>query len=185
MNLIGVAGWSGSGKTTLIERLLPALTALDWRVGVVKHAHHNFDADVPGKDTHRFRMAGACAVLATSPRRWAMIRELEKGGADGADGVGAGEVGNVLEQGRRLVREGGCDLVLAEGFKLAAIPKLEVWRRVLGRPLLSAADANFIGVISADVDGGDLRSGLSCFSPEDVSGIASFISARFRGKMEG
>ena len=128
MRLFGIAGWSGCGKTTLMERLIPALAGEGWRVGVVKHAHHNFDTDLPGKDSYRFRQAGARAVLAGSSRRWALIRELGEREPEP----------DVWEQAGRLFAEGGCDLVLAEGFKRAAIPKLEVWRGELERPLLCA-----------------------------------------------
>ena len=170
MRLFGIAGWSGCGKTTLMERLIPALAGEGWRVGVVKHAHHNFDTDLPGKDSYRFRQAGARAVLAGSSRRWALIRELGEGEPEP----------DVWEQAGRLFAEGGCDLVLAEGFKRAAIPKLEVWRGELERPLLCAEDANVLGLVSDSPPAG-LRSGLSVFSPGDIGGIAEFISAHFGG----
>ena len=167
---MGIAGWSGSGKTTLVERLIPLLRADGWRVGVAKHAHHHFDPDIAGKDSHRFRRAGACAALAGSSRRWALIRELSDGE----------EEPDVREHARRLTVEGGCDLILAEGFKRAAIPKLEVWRCELGRPLLSAEDLNFIAVV-ADSPPPEMRADLPLFSPEKTGEIAAFISARFRG----
>ena len=173
MNLMGIAGWSGSGKTTLVERLIPHLRADGWRVGVAKHAHHHFDPDIPGKDSYRFRQAGACAALAGSSRRWALIREL-------ADNE---EEPNVWEHARRLTAEGGCDLILAEGFKRAAIPKLEVWRRELEHPLLSADDSNFIAVV-AESPPPQMRAGVRLFSPEKTEEIAAFITARFRGEAD-
>ena len=169
---MGIAGWSGSGKTTLLERLLPALGELGWRVGVVKHAHHDFDVDLPGKDSHRFRSAGACAVLASSSRRWALVRELRAGE----------EEPDVFAQAERLTGEGGCDLILAEGFKRAGIPKVEVWRKELGRPLLCATDANVEALIS-DAPPPEVSPGLRVFSPSATGEIAEFISARFRGSL--
>ena len=174
MNLMGVAGWSGSGKTTLVERLTPALAGLGWRVGVVKHAHHDFDVDVPGKDSHRFRAAGACAVLASSSRRWALVRELRAGEAEA----------DVFAQARRLTTEGECDLVLAEGFKRAEIPKVEVWREELGRPLLCATDERVEALVSDGRPAG-VPARVRVFSASATGEIAGFVSARFRKGLGG
>src|SRR5690348_6270166 len=125
MRVFGFAGWSGSGKTTLIETLVPRLTGRGLRVSLVKHAHHDFDVDRPGKDSYRHRMAGCDEVLVTSGVRWALMHELR----------GAPE----LTLADALARLSACDLALVEGWKRAAIPKLEVWRERLGKPQLHPA----------------------------------------------
>src|SRR5229473_750240 len=114
MKIFGFAGWSGSGKTTLIEKLIPRFVQRGLRVSLIKHAHHTFDVDQPGKDSWRHRHAGAAEVLVTSSRRWVLMHELR----------GAQEP--AFEQ--QLERLSPCDLLLVEGFKFVAIPKLEVWR---------------------------------------------------------
>src|SRR5215831_1746767 len=108
MKVIGIAGFSGSGKTTLIEKVIPELVGLGLRVSLVKHAHHEFDVDHPGKDSFRHRHAGCTEVMVVSSKRWALMHELR----------GAGEPG-LQEQLKRL---SPCDLVLVEGYKTAAIP---------------------------------------------------------------
>ncbi len=132
MRVFGFAGWSGSGKTTLIEQLIPRLVARGLRVSLVKHAHHTFDIDHPGKDSYRHRHAGCAEVLITSNARWALIHELR----------GAHE----LKVDDALARLSPCDLALVEGFKTAAIPKLEVWRAEMGKPLLHPADPHIVGI---------------------------------------
>jgi molybdopterin-guanine dinucleotide biosynthesis protein MobB len=132
--LFGLAGWSGSGKTTLVRRLLPVLVARGLRVSTVKHAHHEFDVDMPGKDSYEHRRAGAAEVMVTSERRWALMHELR----------GAGEP--PLEA--LLTHMTPVDLVLVEGFKRMAIPKLEVHRPSLGKPLLCTGDPHVVAVAS-------------------------------------
>jgi len=128
-----VTGWSGAGKTTLLERLLAALCARGLRVGAVKHTHHDVELDRPGKDSHRLRAAGARQVLLATPRRRFLVTELGRPTEPGLeDLVGA------LDR--------SLDLVLAEGFKGAPFPKLEVHRPACGRPLLAAADPDIIAV---------------------------------------
>src|SRR5437773_12573162 len=112
MRLFGFAGWSGSGKTTLIERLVPRLTARGLTVSLVKHAHHSFDVDQPGKDSGRHRQAGCTEVLVTSAMRWALVHELR------------GQSELALDEA--IARISPCDLLLVEGFKAAAVPKLEI-----------------------------------------------------------
>src|SRR5438105_9267943 len=126
MKVIGIAGYSGSGKTTLIERLIPALNAEGLRVSVVKHAHHRFDVDRPGKDSYRHREAGAAEVLISSGQRWALMRELR------------GEPEATLTQ--LLAQLSPCDIVLVEGFKREPIPKIEVHRAGTGLPMLYPND---------------------------------------------
>src|SRR5687768_5852951 len=128
MKPFGFAGWSGSGKTTLIERLIPLFNARGLKVSVVKHAHHSFDVDQPGKDSYRHRHAGATEVLLTSSRRWVLMHELR----------GASEPALPT----LLARLSDCDLALVEGFKRAPIDKLEVWRAASREPLLFPEDPN-------------------------------------------
>ena len=112
MKVFGFAGWSGSGKTTLIEQVIPAITARGLRVSVIKHAHHGFDIDKPGKDSWRHREAGASEILLVSDQRWVLMHELR----------GAPEP----DLDAQLAHLSPCDLVLVEGFKAVQIPKLEV-----------------------------------------------------------
>lgn len=132
MHVFGFAGWSGSGKTTLIEQLIPRLIARGLSVSLIKHAHHAFDLDQPGKDSFRHREAGCREVLITSGMRWALQHEL-RGGPE-------------LTLDQALQRLSPCDLALVEGFKGAAIPKLEVYRASVGKPLLHPHDPRIIGV---------------------------------------
>jgi molybdopterin-guanine dinucleotide biosynthesis protein B len=134
MKIFGFAGFSGSGKTTLIEQLIPLFTARGLRVSLIKHAHHTFDVDTPGKDSYRHRHAGCTEVLVTSSRRWVLMHELR--GAEEPD----------LNQ--QLMHLSPCDLVLVEGFKHDAIPKIEVYRAVTGEPLLHPHDKNIVAVAS-------------------------------------
>ena len=134
MRLIGFAGWSGSGKTTLVACVLPVLTSRGWRVSTIKHAHHGFDLDQPGKDSHRHREAGASEVLIASERRWAIMHELR----------GAPEP----ELEELLTHLSPVDLVIVEGFKRSAYPKIEVHRPSVGKPTLWPEDPNIIAVAS-------------------------------------
>lgn len=134
MKIFGFAGYSGSGKTTLIEQLIPLFVQRGLKVSLIKHAHHTFDVDQPGKDSFRHRHAGCTEVLVTSSRRWALMHELR----------GAPEPG-LTEQIERL---SPCDLLLVEGFKHERIPKLEVYRAAVGESLLHPHDANIVAVAS-------------------------------------
>ncbi len=162
MQLFGFAGWSGSGKTTLIERLIPHFVAGGFTVSVVKHAHHEFDIDRPGKDSYRHREAGCTEVLITSAVRWALLHELR------------GEVELTLEAALR--RLSPCDIVLVEGFKTAPIPKLEVYRESVGKALLHKSDPNILAVATDSA----LTTALPQFALGDVRGIAAFIQANGR-----
>ena len=136
MKVIGFAGFSGSGKTTLVEKLIPELKARGLRVSVVKHAHHKFDIDQPGKDTFRHREAGAFEVVVASGKRLALLREFEK----------PSEL-----KVHHLIAElyDGVDWVLVEGFKESDLPKIEVWRPALGKPALHNTD-DFVVAIATD-----------------------------------
>jgi len=157
MKALGFAGFSGSGKTTLIEQLLPRLTARGLTVSVIKQSHHDFEVDVPGKDSWRHRQAGAGEVLLTSPYRWMLVGELR----------GAPEPG--LDQ--HLARLSPCDLVLVEGFRHAALPKIEVWRQANGKPWLHPEDPHIIAVASD----GPPPSVVPNLLLSDIEAIANFI----------
>lgn len=131
-NILGLAGYSGSGKTTLLEKLIPLLAAHGLRVAVIKHAHHDFDIDQPGKDSYRQRKAGASEVLISSAHRWVLMHELQN------------ETVPTLEE--CYARLSPCDLVLVEGYKHADIPKLEVHRSVTRHPFLHPSDSHIIAV---------------------------------------
>ena len=134
MKLFGLAGWSGSGKTTVLVRLVPLLAGRGLRVSTVKHAHHGFDIDHPGKDSYRHRGAGATEVLVASAKRWALIHELHEAPEP--------------ELAELLARMTPVDLVLIEGFKRDPHPKLEIWRRSNGKPLLCPDDPHIVAVAS-------------------------------------
>jgi len=157
MKIFGFAGWSGSGKTTLIEKLIPRFVGAGLRVSLIKHAHHTFDVDQPGKDSYRHRHAGAAEVLVTSSRRWVLMHELR----------GAHEP-PFEEQIRRL---SPCDLLLVEGFKHAPIPKLEVWRAEPGEALLHPNDTHIVAVASD----AKIETRLPLLDLNDDAGIARFI----------
>jgi molybdopterin-guanine dinucleotide biosynthesis adapter protein len=136
MKVVGFAGFSGSGKTTLVERLIPALKMRGLRVSVVKHAHHTFDIDHPGKDSYRHREAGAFEVVVASNRRLALIREFEQPAHLSAHHL----IAELYE---------GVDWVLVEGFKESNLLKIEVWRASAGKPALYPDD-DFIVAIATD-----------------------------------
>jgi molybdopterin-guanine dinucleotide biosynthesis adapter protein len=157
VKIFGFAGWSGSGKTTLIEKLIPRFVGAGLRVSLIKHAHHTFDVDQPGKDSYRHRHAGASEVLVTSSRRWVLMHELR----------GAHEP-SFEEQIRHL---SPCDLLLVEGFKHAPIPKLEVWRAAPGEPLLHPNDAHIVAVATD----AKVHTRLPVLDLNDDAAIAAFI----------
>jgi molybdopterin-guanine dinucleotide biosynthesis protein B len=136
MRVIGLAGWSGSGKTTLLARLIPLLTGEGLRVSTIKHAHHNFDVDKPGKDSWTHRQAGASEVLVVSDTRWALMHELR-----GAPEPSLADL---------LGKLSDCDLVIVEGFKREPIPKIEIWRAEVGKPLLHPEDLAIVLMASDD-----------------------------------
>jgi molybdopterin-guanine dinucleotide biosynthesis adapter protein len=132
MKVIGLAGWSGAGKTTLLTRLIPHFVAKGLRVSTIKHAHHNFDVDVPGKDSWVHRQSGATEVLISSSRRWALMHELR----DAPEPT--------LRE--HLKRMSSVDLVVVEGFKADTHPKIEVYRAANGKPLLFPEDPAVVGI---------------------------------------
>jgi molybdopterin-guanine dinucleotide biosynthesis adapter protein len=132
MKVIGIAGWSGAGKTTLISRVIPYLREQGLRVSVIKHAHHDFDIDVPGKDSWVHRQSGAEEVLASSANRWALMHELR----------GAAEP-SLPELLRKM---SPVDLVVIEGFKSEPHRKIEVYRKASGKPPLFPEDPAIAGI---------------------------------------
>lgn len=133
--LLGFAAFSGTGKTELLTRLLPILVEQGLRIGMVKHAHHAFDVDQPGKDSYRLRKAGAREMLISSGRRWALMHEL-------------GEDEEEMTLARLLPKldAASLDLILVEGFKREAFPKIELCRPDLGHPYLYPDDSNIIAL---------------------------------------
>lgn len=159
MRVIGLAGWSGAGKTTLLVRLIPILRARSLRVATVKHAHHAFDVDQPGKDSFRHREAGATEVIVSSRRRNVQIREVE-------------EEPRLPALLRRL---GPCDLVVIEGFKRETHPKLEVYRHANGRPPLHPDDPRIVAVAS---DHPFPEAGRPVVPLDAVEAVADIVLAR-------
>lgn len=157
MKVFGFAGWSGSGKTTLIEKLIPLFVAQGLRVSLLKHAHHSFDVDQPGKDSWRHRHAGATEVLVSSSQRWVLMHELR-----GAPEPSFAEL---------IERITPCDLLLVEGFKRESVPKLEVYRSVASESLLYPYDRNIVAIASD----AKLDTTLPQFRLDDAPGIARFI----------
>jgi molybdopterin-guanine dinucleotide biosynthesis protein B len=153
----GFAGWSGSGKTTLIEKLIPRFVGHGLRVSLIKHAHHSFDVDQPGKDSWRHRHAGASEILVTSSRRWVLMHELRGAQEPSFD-----------EQVKRI---SPCDVLLVEGFKFAPIPKLEVWRKETGEALLHPNDPHIVA-LATDAS---VQTKLPLLDLNDDGAIALFI----------
>jgi molybdopterin-guanine dinucleotide biosynthesis protein B len=157
MKVIGLAGWSGAGKTTLLTRLIPHFNALALRVSVIKHAHHQFDVDVPGKDSWRHREAGAAEVLVASEKRWALMHEL-RGAAEPRLPELLGKLSPV-------------DLVIVEGFKREPLRKIEVHRAANGKPLLFPDDPGIVG-IAADMA---VETRLPAVHLDDIPAVADLL----------
>jgi molybdopterin-guanine dinucleotide biosynthesis protein B len=134
MRIIGLAGWSGSGKTTLITKLIPRLIARGVKVSTLKHAHHGFDLDQPGKDSFFHRAAGATEVIISSARRWAILHELREEPEWDLRGL--------------VAKMSPVDLVLVEGFKRDLFPKLEIHRAANGKPLIYPDDPHIVAIAS-------------------------------------
>lgn len=158
MQVFGIAGFKNSGKTTLLVDLLRVLTGRGFKVATIKHAHHNFDIDHPGKDSYRHRDAGAEEVIVSSQRRWAHIRELGDQPEPSLDEF--------------LGRIGPVDLVLLEGFKHSAQPKLEVRRSDSEESILAESDPDVCAIVC---DGPLEDSPVPVLDRSDVDGVADFI----------
>ena len=161
MRIFGIAGWRGSGKTMLLTRLLPELIGRAISVSTMKHAHHEFDVDQPGKDSYEHRIAGATEVLITSASRWALMHEHRS------------EPEATFES--LLPRLQPVDLILVEGFKRHAHDKLEIHRPSVGKPLLCSDDPNIVAVAS---DTHLTGLAIPVFPLDDIAVIADFIIER-------
>ena len=159
MKVLGLTGWSGSGKTTLGAQLIPRLTQRGLRISTLKHAHHAFDVDTPGKDSHRHRLAGASQVLVSSAKRWVLMTELR----------GATE----LRFEEALAHLAPCDLVLVEGFKQENFPKIEVHRPSVGKPLLYP-EVPGVRAVASDQPLA-LPEGIDALNLEDLDAIEAWI----------
>jgi molybdopterin-guanine dinucleotide biosynthesis protein B len=160
MNVIGIAGWSGAGKTTLLTRVIPCLTARGLRVSTIKHAHHAFDIDQPGKDSHTHRHAGATEVLVSSANRFALMHELRGNREWTLDAL--------------LEKLSPVDLVLVEGFKTLAHPKLEVFRAVVKKPPLHPEDENIVAIASD----APLEAKVPVVSLDDIEAVSDILVAK-------
>ena len=158
MKVFGLVGWSGAGKTTLGVRLIPELTARGLRVSTIKHTHHRFDIDHPGKDSYRHREAGAEEVLVASERRWALMHELRDDPEPNMDDL--------------VRRMTPVDLLLVEGFKHHSHPKLEIYRPANGKALLHPDDDTIVAVAS-DENLPDVT--LPVLDLGDAAAIADFV----------
>lgn len=163
--VIGFAAYSGTGKTNLITRLIRILSERNLRIGTVKHAHHNFDIDYPGKDSYRMREAGASQVLIGSSQRWALMVEHED------------KDSRSLEFHLQKLDPDNLDLILVEGFKVGRIPKIEVHRPSLGNPPLYKQDKHIIAVATDEPRRIDAP--LPVFDLAEPGTIADFIIERF------
>src|SRR5450631_1947949 len=159
MKVIGLAGWSGAGKTTLLTRIIPFFLNKGLRVSVIKHAHHSFDVDVPGKDSWVHRQSGAAEVLVSSGKRWALMHELR----------GASEP--LLPE--LLARMSPVDLVVVEGFKSEPHRKIEVHRTANGKPLLFPDDPAIAGIATDAM----VESALPVAHLDDIPAIAAMMLA--------
>jgi len=161
MRIIGLAGWSGSGKTTLLAKIIPRLVARGYTVSTVKHAHHGFDVDTPGKDSHTHRMAGATEVLVASGKRWALMHELR-----------AAPEPTIYDLLRKM---SPVDLVLIEGFKSALHTRIEVYRKDVGKPPFHPENPHVAGIVS-DTPFPD--AGRPVIDIDDVEGVVELVLAK-------
>ncbi len=158
MKILGLGGWSGAGKTTLLGKLIPDLIRRGIAVSTMKHAHHAFDVDQPGKDSYVHRKAGATEVLIASQKRWALMHELREAGEPSA-----------AELAKRM---SPVDLLLVEGFKREPHDKLEIYRAENAKPLLSTGDPTYVAILS---DMTVNNTSLPVIDLNDIPAIADFI----------
>jgi molybdopterin-guanine dinucleotide biosynthesis adapter protein len=161
MRIIGFAGWSGSGKTTLIAKVIPRMVARGLSVSTVKHAHHGFDVDTPGKDSHTHRLAGATEVLVASGRRWALMHELRDEDEPTIYAL--------------LEKMSPVDLVLIEGFKSARHTRIEVYRGAVGKPPFHPENPHVAGIVS---DTPFPAAGRPVIHIDDIDGVVALILAK-------
>lgn len=171
--VIGVTGWSGSGKTALIVRLIPELATRGYRVATVKHAHHAFDIDTPGKDSFEHRAAGATEVVVSSAKRWAIMHENRDTSEPALEDL--------------LAKLSPVDIVLVEGFKNEAHTKIEVHRPVTGVDLICATNPSIVAIASdAAFADGVSAPGIPMLDLNDTAAIADFVIAHcgLSGRLE-
>jgi len=161
MRILGLAGWSGSGKTTLLAKIIPRLVARGFTVSTVKHAHHGFDVDTPGKDSHTHRMAGATEVMVASGKRWALMHELRREGEP-----------TIYDLLRKM---SPVDFVLIEGFKSALHTRIEVYRKEVGKPPFHPENPHVAGIVS---DTPFPHAGLPVVGIDDVEGVVALVLAK-------
>lgn len=161
--VFGLTGWSGSGKTTLMAKLIPELRALGLTVSTIKHAHKGFDIDRPGKDSYIHREAGAAEVLVASPQRWALLHETRDAQEPALEDL--------------LARLAPVDLVLVEGFKRDRHPKIEVWRRAVGKPLIARDDPSIVAV-AGEPDAPPVDCAVPLIDLNDAAAVARLIVAQ-------
>lgn len=159
--ILGFAAFSGTGKTTLLKQLLPMLREQGLRIGMIKHAHHRFEIDIPGKDSYELRKAGASQMLITSGHRWALMvdREVE----------GDPKLQEAIDQ----LNQSELDLILVEGFKHESFPKIELHRPAVGKPLIYPDDPDIVAVATDGELPADVA--LPVLNINDVQGIADFV----------
>ncbi len=163
MRIIGLAGWSGSGKTTLVTKVIPVLVRRGLKIATVKHAHHDFDTDQPGKDSWLHRQAGASEVAIASSRRWAIVHELRAAPEPALEDM--------------VAKLSPVDLVIVEGFKRHAHPKLEVFRAAVGKPLLHPDDDCIVAIAS---DAPLPQASVPVLMLDDIEAIADAMAAEAR-----
>ena len=161
--ILGFAAWSGTGKTTLLCELIPLLAAKGLRLSLIKHAHHDFDIDHPGKDSYELRKAGASEVIVASKKRTAIIREAQEQQPE-----------PVLEDALKNVEVETVDLVLVEGFKQSSIPKIELHRKQLGKPYLYQDDSNIIALAEDEPHAAE-HPNINCLDINNPTEIAAYV----------
>jgi len=164
--LLGFCAYSGTGKTTLLKRLIPILNEIGLKVGLVKHAHHHFDIDHPGKDSYELRKAGAYEMMVASAKRWALVHESPERKGDPS-----------LEELLRHLSLSELDLVLVEGFKHETLPKIELHRPSEGKPFLYPNDSSIIA-LATDLPTDEINQ-LPVLDLNDIAEIAEFIKQNF------
>lgn len=161
--VIGFAAYSGTGKTTLLRRLIPLLTDSGLRVGLIKHAHHSFDVDNPGKDSYELRKSGAERVLLTSAKRWALMVEIPE----------PEQHDPLLAEALAAFPSSGLDLLIVEGFKHATLPKIELRRSANPAPFIAPDDPDVIAIASDRPD--QLTGDLPALDLNHIEEVAQFV----------
>jgi len=166
--IIGFAARSGTGKTTLLKQIIPMLDAHGVQVAMIKHAHHSFEIDQPGKDSYELRKAGAGQMLVASDRRWALVTEHKEPSEP--------RLADLLAR----IDHTMADLVLVEGFKAEALPKIELHRRALGRPLFAGDDPHVVAIATDTPE--DVGAALPVLPLNEPDAVANFVIERFLGR---